>query len=81
MSKPRRLVTVKQACEYGCMGHTKLYEKIGAGVIHAYKRDGKTLIRSEQNRRHERGAAPATPERPRRELNFKLLGPHADHQI
>jgi hypothetical protein len=42
--KPRRLATVKEACGYAKMGHTKLYEKINAGSIVAYKRDGKTLI-------------------------------------
>jgi hypothetical protein len=41
---PRRLGTVKEARAYAKMGNTKLYEKINAGVIIAYKREGKTLI-------------------------------------
>lgn len=43
-AKPRRLATVKEACGYAKMGHTKLYEKIKAGAIVAYKRDTKTLV-------------------------------------
>ena len=42
--KPRRLATVKEACEYAKMGHTKLYEKINLGDIIAYKREGRTLV-------------------------------------
>jgi hypothetical protein len=41
---PRRLATVKEARVYAKMGTTKLYEKINAGAIIAYKREGKTLI-------------------------------------
>jgi hypothetical protein len=41
---PMRLATVKEACGYAKMGHTKLYEKINQGAIDAYKRDGRTLI-------------------------------------
>ena len=43
-SQPRRLATVKEACAYAKMGHTKLYEKINAKAIIAYKRGRKTLI-------------------------------------
>jgi hypothetical protein len=39
-----RLATVKEACAYAKMGHTKLYEKINARAIVAYKRDRKTLV-------------------------------------
>jgi hypothetical protein len=34
----RRLATVKEACAYAKLGETKLYEKIKADVIKAYKR-------------------------------------------
>jgi hypothetical protein len=39
-----RLVTVKEACAYAKMGQTKLYAKINAGIIIAYKHDRKTVI-------------------------------------
>jgi hypothetical protein len=42
--RPRRLATVKEACFYAKMGHTKLYEKINAEEIMAFRREGKTLI-------------------------------------
>lgn len=42
--KPLRLATVKEACAYGRMGHSKLYAKIKAGTIRAYKDDKRTLI-------------------------------------
>lgn len=44
MSDKRRLVSVNEACEYARMGRTKLYAKINAGIVIAYKRDGETLI-------------------------------------
>lgn len=40
----KRLATVKEACSYAKLGQTKLYEKIHAGVVKAYKHDRKTLI-------------------------------------
>jgi excisionase family DNA binding protein len=43
-SRPRRLATVKEACQYGRLSRTKLYEKLGAKVINAYKLDGRTLV-------------------------------------
>lgn len=39
-----RLATVKEACAYAKMSRTRLYEKINAEVIVAYKRDTKTLV-------------------------------------
>ncbi len=44
VGQPRRLATVKEACAYAKMGRSKLYEKMNAGVIKAYKHGGKTLI-------------------------------------
>ena len=41
---PRRLVTVKEACVYGKMGHSKLYEYMAARRIKAYKREKTTLV-------------------------------------
>jgi hypothetical protein len=40
----RRLATVKEACAYAKMGQTKLYAKINAGVILAFKHDRKTVV-------------------------------------
>jgi hypothetical protein len=40
----RRLATIKEACAYAKMGQTKLYEKINAGVVLAYKHDRKTVV-------------------------------------
>jgi excisionase family DNA binding protein len=40
----RRLATVKEACAYAKMGRSKLYGKIKAGEIRAYKRDTQTLV-------------------------------------
>jgi len=40
----KRLATVKEACAYAKMGHTKLYDKINAGVIKAYKDGKRTLV-------------------------------------
>ncbi|MCA1453975.1 helix-turn-helix domain-containing protein [Bradyrhizobium sp. BRP22] len=40
----RRLLTVREACEYGRFGHTKCYEYINAGEIIAYKRGHRTMI-------------------------------------
>ncbi|MHC2521649.1 helix-turn-helix domain-containing protein [Bradyrhizobium diazoefficiens] len=42
--KPRRLATIKEACAYAKMGHSKLYEMINTKEITAYKRDGRTLV-------------------------------------
>lgn len=42
--KPRRLAPVSEACDYGKISRTKLYAKINAGVVLAYKRDGETMI-------------------------------------
>ena len=42
--KPRRLVSVKEACRYGRFGHTKCYDYINAGKIAAYKRGRQTMI-------------------------------------
>jgi hypothetical protein len=42
--KALRLATVKEACAYGRMGPTKLYAKIKAGTVVAYKDDKRTLI-------------------------------------
>lgn len=39
-----RLASVSDACAYGCMGHTKLYEYINQGKIIAFKRESRTLI-------------------------------------
>jgi hypothetical protein len=39
-----RLATVKEACVYAKLGQTKLYAKINAEVIKAYKHDRKTLV-------------------------------------
>jgi hypothetical protein len=39
-----RLATIKEARAYAKMGNTKLYEKINAGAIVAYKREGRTLV-------------------------------------
>lgn len=40
----KRLATVKEACIYAKLGQTKLYAKISAGDIKAYKHDRKTLV-------------------------------------
>jgi Helix-turn-helix domain len=39
-----RLATVKEACAYAKMGMTRLYARISAGEIIAYKRNRRTLI-------------------------------------
>lgn len=47
MTEPRegkRLASVKEALEYARMGRTKLYEKLNAGTITAYKDGKRTLI-------------------------------------
>lgn len=50
-----RLLTVKEACEGAKMGRTKLYEKINAGDIVAYKRGRRTLIDADSiDAMHER---------------------------
>ena len=41
---PPRLATIKEACIYGKIGRTKLYEKLNANVLRAFTRDGRTLI-------------------------------------
>lgn len=43
-TNPARLATVKEACAYAKMGHTKLYEKINTGIIVAFRREGRTLV-------------------------------------
>jgi hypothetical protein len=43
-SRPRRLVSIKEACMYARISRTKLYQKLGTDVIKAYKRDGATLV-------------------------------------
>ncbi|WP_407174419.1 hypothetical protein [Bradyrhizobium sp. STM 3562] len=43
-SKPMRLGTVKEACGYGKMGRTKLYEKINEGAIVAFTRGNRTFV-------------------------------------
>jgi hypothetical protein len=40
----KRLATIKEVCAYAKMGQTRLYEKIHAGIVIAYKHDHKTLI-------------------------------------
>ena len=42
--RPRRLVTVKEACAYGRFGVTKCYQLMGAGLIKGYKSGHRTLI-------------------------------------
>jgi len=44
MTKGKRLATVKEACAYAKMGMTRLYARVNAGDIKAYKRDRRTLI-------------------------------------
>jgi excisionase family DNA binding protein len=44
MKKGKRLATVKEACAYAKMGHSKLYLKINAGTVVAYKDGKRTLI-------------------------------------
>ncbi|TGN89938.1 DNA-binding protein [Bradyrhizobium yuanmingense] len=39
-----RLATIKEACAYGKIGRTKLYEKLNANLIRAFTREGRTLI-------------------------------------
>jgi hypothetical protein len=41
---PMRLGTPREACAYGRLSHTKLYDRINAGDIDAYKRDSRTFI-------------------------------------
>lgn len=41
---PERLATIKEACIYGKLGRTKIYEKLNVGVIRAFTREGRTLI-------------------------------------
>jgi hypothetical protein len=41
---PRRLVTVKEACEYGRMGKNELYDYLNEGTVKAYKRRSTTLV-------------------------------------
>jgi excisionase family DNA binding protein len=43
-NKGKRLATIKEACAYGKMGHSKLYAKINAGIITAYKDGKRTLV-------------------------------------
>ena len=44
VSQHRRLVSVREACEYGRISRSKLYLKMATNVIKAYKRDGKTMV-------------------------------------
>lgn len=44
VSRHRRLVPIKEACEYARISRSKLYLKMAANVIKAYKRDGKTMV-------------------------------------
>lgn len=41
---PKRLAPPREACTYGHFSHTKLYDYINEGRVHAYKRDKRTLI-------------------------------------
>jgi len=41
---PERLATIKEACIYGKLGRTKIYEKLNSGIIRAFTREGRTLI-------------------------------------
>jgi hypothetical protein len=40
----QRLATIKEACAYAKMGKSKLYRKLAAGDISAFKRDSQTLV-------------------------------------
>lgn len=40
----KRLATVKEACAYARMGHSKLYLKISDGTVKAYKDGKRTLV-------------------------------------
>lgn len=40
----RRLLTVKEACAYAKMSQSRLYLKLKAGEIRAFKREHQTLI-------------------------------------
>lgn len=62
---PRRLATVKEACAYAKLGQTKLYAKINAGVVKAYKHDRRTLVDLDSiDTMHERELVPWKPEGP-----------------
>jgi excisionase family DNA binding protein len=39
-----RLLTVREACEYGRFGHTKLYDYLNQGKIIGVKRGRRTMI-------------------------------------
>jgi hypothetical protein len=41
---PRRLARVKEACIYGKIGETELYDYLNDGTIKAYKRRSTTLV-------------------------------------
>lgn len=41
---PRRLVSIKEACQYGRISRSTLYTKLNAGTVMAYKRGGKTMV-------------------------------------
>lgn len=43
-ARKRRLVPIKEACAYAKMSRTKMYGKINAEIVHAYRRDGETMI-------------------------------------
>lgn len=39
-----RLVKIREACVYARMSRSKMYQKIKDETIHAYRRDGSTMI-------------------------------------
>ncbi len=41
---PRRLASIKEACEYGKFGHSKLYNLINEARVKAYKFGPRTLV-------------------------------------
>lgn len=43
-TSPRRLATVKEACDYGNFSRTFLYRRLGDQTIQAYKRGSRTMI-------------------------------------
>ena len=60
----KRLATIKEACLYAKMGMTKLYERINAGQIKAYKRNRRTLVDLDSiDAMNERELVPWKPEK------------------
>lgn|SRR6185437_8280457 len=41
---PKRLATVREACTYGRLDHTRCYDLISQGKVTAYKRGRQTMI-------------------------------------